>query len=184
MSFNEPYFAPLSRYSKTDSGMPVDAVEAWLNQFPQKRAENKPNGGIIRSIADTSQLFLREMPVSERKVARAKAQREHKKALKNLAKQEAQDAKEIAKQLTIWRRENAKKNKPKKGANDLTAVGQQFLDTLKDQGFYETKNFTKSKTYMQKIVNQLRAMGYQVEAERKSIAIVRYVLDNKKPLRK
>lgn len=181
MSFNEPHFAPINNYSNQNKGMSVDAVEAWLNQFPQKRAENKPNGGIIRSVADTSQLFLREMSISERKVARAKAQREHKQALKNLAKQEALDAKEIAKQLTVWRRESAKKNKPKKGTNELTVIGQQFLDTLKNQGFYETKDFPKSKTYMQKIVNQLRAMGYQIEAERKSIAIVRYVLDNKKP---
>lgn len=181
MSFNEPYFAPISNYSNTNKGMPVDAVEEWLNQFPQKRAENRPNGGIIRSTVDTKELFLRPMSKSDRKKAIAQAQREHKQALKNLAKQEAQDAKEIAKQLTVWRRESAKKNKQKKGANELTAVGRKFLDTLKNQGFYETKDFPKSKTYMQKIVNQIRAMGYQIEAERKSIAIVRYVLDSKKP---
>ncbi|NYR09578.1 hypothetical protein [Psychrobacter sp. BI730] len=111
MSFNEPYFAPISNYSNTNKGMPVDAVEAWLDQFPQKRAENKPNGGIIRSIADTRELYLREMSPRERKVARAKAKREHKQALKNLAKQEQQDAKEIAKQLAIWKREQRIKEK-------------------------------------------------------------------------
>lgn len=181
MSFNEPYFAPISNYSKKNSGMPMEQQEAWLDQFPQKRAENKPNHGIIRSIADTRELFLREMPVSERKAARDKAQREHRKALKNLAKQEAQDAKEIAKQLTVWRRESKKNRTPKKDGAELTVIGQQFLDTLKSQGFYETKNFPKSKTYMQKIVRQIKAMGYQIEAERKSIVIVRYVLSNKKP---
>ena len=105
MSFNEPYFAPISNYSNTNKGVPMDAQEAWLRQFPHKRAENKPNGGIIRSVADTSRLELREMSPKERKAARAKAQREHRQALKNLAKQEAQDAKEIAKQLAIWKRE-------------------------------------------------------------------------------
>ena len=70
MSFNEPYFAPMSNYSNTKKGMPMDEQEAWLDQFPQKRAENKPNGGIIRSIADTSRLFLRLMSAEERKAAR------------------------------------------------------------------------------------------------------------------
>lgn len=82
MSFNGPYFAPMSNYSNTKKGMSADAVEAWLDQFPQKRAENKPNGGIIQSLADTRELFLRPMSAKERKAARAKAQREHKQALK------------------------------------------------------------------------------------------------------
>lgn len=117
MSFNEPYFAPISNYSNTNKGVPMDAQEAWLDQFPQKRAENKPNGGLIRSVADTSRLELREMNPKERKAAVAKAQREHRQALKNLANQEKQDAKEIAKQLAIWKREQrikAKANEPKK----------------------------------------------------------------------
>lgn len=95
----------------------MDAQEAWLDQFPQKRAENKPNGGLIRSVADTSRLELREMNPKERKAAVAKAQREHRQALKNLANQEKQDAKEIAKQLAIWKREQrikAKASEPKK----------------------------------------------------------------------
>lgn len=101
----EIYTAPLSRYSKTNSGMPVDEVEAWLKQFPQKRAENKPNGGIIRSIADTSHFFTTDMTKAGRKAARAKAQREHKQALKNLAKQEQLDAKEIQRQRAKWKAE-------------------------------------------------------------------------------
>ena len=117
MSFNEPYFAPISNYSNTNKGVPMDAQEEWLNQFPQKRAENKPNGGLIRSVADTSGLELRKMNPKERKAAVAKAQREHRQALKNLANQEKQDAKEIAKQLAIWKREQrikAKASEPKK----------------------------------------------------------------------
>jgi len=102
----------MSSYPKnSDTAIAVDAVEAWLDQFPHKRAENKPNGGIIRSVADTSDLRLREMSPRERKVARAKAQREHKEALKNLAKKEAQDAKKIAKQIAIWKREQRTKSK-------------------------------------------------------------------------
>ena len=217
MSFNKPYFAPMSDYSNTKKGMPMDEQEAWLDQFPQKRAENKPNGGIIRSIADTSGLDLRKMSPKERKAAHAKAQREHKEALKNLAKQEAQDAKEIAKQLVKWRKESkpkptaaelaAKKEakrleravlnanrrmasekgavkKERDAANKLPAVAQNFLDKLKEQGFYDVKDFTKSKSYMQIIVRQLRALGYKIEAQRKSKVIIRYILVNKKPLRK
>ena len=180
MSDREMHFPPISGYPKnSDTAMSADAVEAWLDQFPQKRAENKPNGGIIQSLADTSAMSLRELSGKERKAARAKAQREHKQALKNLAKQEASDAKEIAKQLNIWKREQRKKEKD--AANKLPAVAQQFLDTLKKQGFYKAKDFPKSKSYMQIIVRQLRALGYQIKAERESKVIIRYILVNKKP---
>ena len=57
MSDREMHFPPISGYPKqSDTAIAVDAVEAWLDQFPHKRAENKPNGGIIRSVADTSRL--------------------------------------------------------------------------------------------------------------------------------
>ena len=112
MSDREVHFPPMSSYPKnSDTAIAVDAVEAWLDQFPHKRAENKPNGGIIRSVADTSRLDLREMSPQERKVARAKAQREHRQALKNLAKQEEKDAKKIAKQIAAWKREQRTKAK-------------------------------------------------------------------------
>ena len=103
------HFPPISGYPKqSDTAMSVDAIEAWLDQFPQKRAENKLNHGIIQSVADTRELFLRPMSKADRAAAVAKAQREHRQALKNLAKQEAQDAKEIAKQLAEWRKESKK----------------------------------------------------------------------------
>lgn len=171
MSFNEPYFAPINNYSNTNKGMPVDAVEAWLDQFPQKRAENKPNGGIIRSIADTRELYLREMSPKERKVARAKAQREHKEALKNLAKQEAQDAKKIAKQLSKWKKEE-RASEPKKMSKSL----QWFLNEIQAKGIFEVSDFDLSKVYLQKLVRDARKLGYQIEPVRKSIAIVRYRL--------
>ena len=117
MSFNEPYFAPMSNYSNTKKGMPMDEQEAWLDQFPQKRAENKPNGGIILSVVDTKAMTLRELSGKERKVAIAKAQREHREALKNLAKQEEQDAKKIARQIAKWRKEG----KPQPTAEEIAA---------------------------------------------------------------
>lgn len=174
MSFNEPYFAPMSNYSNKSKGMPVDSVEAWLDQFPQKRAENKPNHGIIQSLADTRELFLRPMSTSERKVARAKAQREHKQALKNLAKQEAADAKEIAKQLTVWRREEVKRSQPSREMT--TETGQKVLDTLREQGFYDPSEFPLSVQYIRKIITQIRALGYTVTSERRKRKILRYVL--------
>lgn len=180
MSDREMHFPPISGYPKnSDTAMSVDAVEAWLDQFPQKRAENKPNGGIIRSVADTSQLYLREMSASERKVARAKAQREHKQALKNLAKQEASDAKEIAKQLAKWRRENAKADKKKKAVkrDGLSLAGREVLKTLTEQGFYDVADFKLSYKYFQCILKTIRKMGYTVRSERESRTVVRYVLD-------
>lgn len=179
MSFNEPYFAPMSNYSNQSKGMPVDSVEAWLDQFPQKRAENKPNGGLIRSVADTSRLDLREMNPKERKVAIAKAQREHKQALKNLAKQEQQDAKEIAKQLVVWKREQRKEeNKTEMGSS----TGQMVLDDLKDNGVYVVADSKLNRKYIQKIITKARGLGYQIGAVRDSRTITAYkLIGNKKP---
>ena len=174
------HFPAMSNYPKnSDTAMSVDAAEAWLDQFPHKRAENKPNGGIIRSVADTSELYLREMSVSERKVAHAKAQREHKEALKNLAKQEQQDAKKIAKKLAEWRRENAKADKKEKAVkrDGLSLAGREVLKTLTEQGFYDVADFKLSYKYFQCILKAIRKMGYTVRGECESRTIVRYVLD-------
>lgn len=175
MSFSEPYLAPFSAYSNQNKGVSMEAQEAWLDQFPQKRAENKPNGGIIRSVADIDQFYLREMSPRERKVARAKAQREHKQALKNLAKQNEQDAKKIAKQITEWKREE-RKSEPKEVSQKL----QWFLDEIQKKGVYEIKDFDLSKVYLQKLVREARKLGYKIKPIRESRTIVRYVLDNKK----
>ena len=77
MSLTEQYFPPLNRYANTNKGVSMEAQEAWLKRFQKKRAENKPNGGIIQSVADTRELFLRPMSVADRKKAIAQAQREH-----------------------------------------------------------------------------------------------------------
>ena len=172
MSLTEQYFPPLNRYANTNKGVSMEAQEAWLKRFPQKRAENKPNGGIIQSVADTRELFLRPMSVADRKKAIAQAQREHRQALRNLAKQDAMDAKEIAKQLTVWRRENRKK-----AESGLSTVGQDVFDTMKEQGFYEVADFKMSYKYLQQILAKIRALGYSTTAERKGKKIVRYVLN-------
>ena len=168
------HFPPISGYPKqSDTAMSVDAIEAWLDQFPQKRAENKPNGGIIQSVADTREIFLRPMSVSERKKAIAQAQREHKQALRNLAKQDAMDSKEIAKQLTQWRRES---RKSEINSEMKSSKGQAFLEQIKEKGIYHIKDFSRSKAYLQKIVREARALGYQIEPVRKSKTIVSYKL--------
>ena len=202
MSFNKPYFAPMSNYSNTEKGMPMDEQEAWLDQFPQKRAENKPNGGIIRSIADTSRLNLREMSASERKAAHIKAQREHKEALKNLAKQDAQDAKEIAKQLAKWRREG--KTKPtaaeladKKEARRLkrnelkrirhkevtqggempTKKGRDVLAKLKADGVFCVADWDMERKYLSLIMTDVRDLGYKVGSIKSGRFVTHYTLD-------
>lgn len=205
MSDREMYFPPISGYPKqSNTAMSVDAVEAWLDQFPQKRAENKPNGGIIRSVADTSELYLREMSVSERKVARAKAQREHRQALKNLDKQREHDNKKIAKQLVKWRKEGkpqptaeelaAKKeayrirrneaNRKKslalnagKVKNEMsTAKGQKVLDKLKSDGVYAMSDWTLNRKYLIFIMSEVRRLGYQVGNIKSGRSITHYTM--------
>lgn len=204
MSDREMYFPPMSSYPKiSDTAITVDAAEAWLDQFPQKRAENKPNGGIIRSVADTSELYLREMSPRERKVARAKAQREHRQALKNLAKQDEQDAKKIAKQLAQWRKES----KPKLTAEELAAQkearrirrnelnrlrrtsegkvveiemptqrGQEVLDQLKENGEYHVSQWSGNRKYLILIMSHARNIGYEVESVKAGRTVTHYKL--------
>lgn len=169
----EMYFPPLNRHPK-QGGTPVNEVEAWLDQFSQKRAENKPNGGIIQSIVDTKELFLRSMSPRERKVAIAKAQREHRQALKNLAKQEAKDAKEIARQLVKWRKEDRRKDsQPKKMSKAL----QSFLNEIQTKGIFKVSDFDLSKVYLQKLVREARKLGYEIEIVKSGRTITHYKLN-------
>lgn len=211
MSDREMHFPPMSNYSNTNKGMSVDAVEAWLDQFPHKRAENKPNGGIIRSVADTSELYLREMSPRERKVAVAKAQREHRQALKNLAKQREHDNKKIAKQLVKWRKEGkpqptaeelaAKKearrirrnerNRLKREAEGKPVItemptqkGQEVLDQLKENGEYHVTQWSGNRKYLILIMSHARQIGYEIETVKAGRTVTHYKLTgNKKPLR-
>lgn len=208
MSFNEPYFAPMSNYSNKNKGVPMDAQEAWLDQFPHKRAENKPNGGIVLSVVDTKAMTLRELSGKERKAAVAKAQREHRQALKNLAKKEVQDAKEIAKQLAQWRKES----RPKLTAEELAAQkearrirrnelnrlkrisegkaaeiemptqrGQEVLDQLKENGEYHVSQWSGNRKYLILIMSHARSIGYEVEGVKAGRIVTHYKLvGNKK----
>lgn len=202
MSFNEPYFAPMSNYSNTKKGMPMDEQEAWLDQFPQKRAENKPNGGIIQSLADTSAMSLRELSGKERKAARAKAQREHRQALKNLAKQDAQDAKAIAKQLAEWRKESKKPVTAKEIAADKeakrlkrnelntnrrkelirsgemsTKKGREVLEKLKAEGVICVADWDMERKYLSFIMTDVRDLGYKVGSIKSGRFVTHYTLD-------
>ena len=94
-----------SNYQKiSDTSMPINEVEAWLDEFPHKRAENKPNGGIIRSTETV--IFVNgskaNLSKKERKAAIAKAKREHRAAMRELATQERKDKIEIAKKRKEW----------------------------------------------------------------------------------
>lgn len=206
MSSQEMYFSNQSRYPKVSkTAMPVDEVEAWLDQFPQKRAENKPNGGIIRSVADIDQLYLREMSKAEQKAARAKAKREHKEALKNLAKQEAADAKEIAQQLNKWRKESIKeptaqelaeqKEAKRLRRNELnrmrrkaqkklktvrempTPQGQDILDKLKADGVYCVADWDKDRKSLTRFISEIRKLGYKLDHIKSGRAITHYTMN-------
>ena len=65
-----------SNYNEvSETSMPVDEVEAWLNEFEHKRVDNKPTHGIIRSTE--SVIFVSgtraNMTKKERKAAIAHA---------------------------------------------------------------------------------------------------------------
>lgn len=180
----------------------MDEQEAWLDQFPQKRAENKPNGGIIQSLADTSAMSLRELSGKERKAARAKAQREHHQALKNLAKQDAQDAKEIAKQLAEWRKESKKpstaediaadKEAKRVRRNELSIIrrkeviqggkmptkkGGEVLEKLKADGVFCVADWDMERKYLSLIMTDIRDLGYEIGSIKSGRFVTHYTLD-------
>ena len=106
-----------SNYNKvSETSMPVDEVEAWLNEFEHKRAENRPNGGIIRSTETV--IFVNgtraNMTKSERRMALRKAKKEHKAALRELAIQDRNDKVAIARKQKEWAKEVRSKRKPDK----------------------------------------------------------------------
>lgn len=203
MSDREMHFPPISGYPKqSDTAMSVDAIEAWLDQFPQKRAENKPNHGIIQSVADTRELFLRPMSKADRAAAVAKAQREHRQALKNLAKQDAQDAKEIAKQLAEWRKESKKPVTAKDIAADKevkrikrnelntnrrkeltrsgemsTKKGREVLEKLKADGVICVADWDMERKYLSFIMTDVRDLGYKVGSIKSGRFVTHYTLD-------
>ena len=110
--FNREGFSlVISEPKISDTSIPVSEVEAWLDQFPEKRVENKENYGIIVRapiVTITGTKRLSALSARERREALAKAKREHKEAMRNLAESEAQTAKQIAEQRKIWMAESEK----------------------------------------------------------------------------
>lgn len=89
MRVREPYFSNISGYPKKEI-MPVNDVESYLNKHPEKRMENKENGGIIKATKAApfiDNLASSTLSLAERKKREAKAQREHKAALRKVNKQ-------------------------------------------------------------------------------------------------
>lgn len=207
MQQTERYYPQINSYNKPPSSTSIstDTAEAWLDRFPHKRAENEPNGGIIRSTADTREIFLRPMSKEARKAAVAIAQREHRKALKNLAKQEAQDAKEIAKQLAEWRKESkpkptaeelaAKKEAQRLRRNELNRIrreaekqgktkiemssvkGQAVLDKLKADGVFRVADWDMNRKYLSLIITHARKLGYEINSVRSGRSVTHYTMD-------
>lgn len=180
----------------------MDEQEAWLDQFPQKRAENKPNGGIILSVVDTKAMTLRELSGKERKVAIAKAQREHREALKNLAKQEEQDAKKIARQIAKWRKEGKPQPTAKEIAADKeakrikrnllntnrrkelirsgemsTKKGREVLEKLKADGVFCVADWDMERKYLSLIMTDARELGYKIGSIKSGRFVTHYTLD-------
>lgn len=109
----EQQFVAYSSYNKpvSETSVPVDAVEEWLNRFPEKRVENKPNNGIIQSTSSVIfvDMYKATKSAKEIKAARAKAQKEHREAMRNLAQANSDISKEIERQRKIWKREETAK---------------------------------------------------------------------------
>lgn len=154
----------MNNYSKpvSNTSVPVDQVEAWLDKHPYKRAENQPNGGIIRATSAVTFVdMLTRAPSSpaQKKKLIAKAQRENKQALKKLAKREGA-------------------GRPKVTTDMPTKRGQQILEQMKEKGFYDVADFELSQTYLSNIISQMRELGYTVNIiTGKKQKAVRYVLD-------
>lgn len=207
MQQTERYYPQINSYNKPPSSTSIsaDTAEAWLDRFPHKRAENKPNGGIIQSTADTREIFLRPMSKEARKAAVAIAQREHRKALKNLARQEARGAKEIAKQLVEWRKESkpkptakelaAKKEAQRLRRNELNRIrreaekkskpqiemptkrGQKVLDKLKADGVFYVADWDMKRKYLSLIMSEARTLGYEIGNIKSGRLITHYTMD-------
>jgi len=113
----ELYYGLQSNYSKpSDTTMPINEVEEWLNAFPDKRAENKPNGGITKSteaIIFIDNANYKNQTAKEKRQSTAKAQRDYNQALRNIKEHSDIDAKAVKKQATIWRAEKIASDKLK-----------------------------------------------------------------------
>ena len=155
-----------SNYNKvSETSMPVSEAEAWLDEFEHKRAENKPNGGIIRSTE--SVIFVNgtraNMTKKQRKAAIAQAQREHKAAMRELAIQERKDQAEIARKRKLWAKEiKAMRNEPPKPKWSAVEARQNALEARLRAGESVTTVSPKGATK-----NQYQTMHRDITAIKK-----------------
>lgn len=143
------------------TSMPVDEVEEWLNTFPHKRAENKPNGGIIQSTP--SVIFVDglgdRLTPSERRIAERKAKQDFKAAKRALALQEKEDEKAIAKKLREWSSSPKQTSKVTNRLNDLKLRlnNGEHIPVPKNQGI--------SKKEYQNIRRDMRVIAQEVDGD-------------------
>lgn len=72
---------------RTNTSTPRSVADSWLEDHPEKKCENKPNGGIIRAtsaVSFTDTLGISKLKGKEYKEAIKLSQRNHKKAMRNL----------------------------------------------------------------------------------------------------
>ena len=68
--------------------------------------------------------------------------------------------------------------RPKTTIDMPTKRGQQVLDKIKEDGFYDVDNFELSQTYLSNIIFEIRELGYKVSSiTGKNQRVVRYKLD-------
>jgi len=170
MSLQEQYFPVFKRYpKKSATSIPAHVVDS----IDYLRAEDKPNGGIIQSVADTRHLKHGGLSKAEHQKLVKQAKRDHKIAMTNVRHQDADNAKAIAKQITKWRKD---KQKADKKTQMPSQRGQLFLDEIKAKGVYEVKDFKLSKVYLQRIIRQAKTLGYRIKPIKEGRTIVSYKL--------
>lgn len=94
-----------SNYNKvSETSMPVSEAEAWLDEFPEKRVENKPNHGIIASTPVVLFVGQSGQPLQgkAKSDAERRAKREYGEALRQLKSQERQFAKKLQEKKMEW----------------------------------------------------------------------------------
>ena len=68
--------------------------------------------------------------------------------------------------------------RPKTTSDMSTKKGQQVLDQIKEDGFYDVDNFELSQSYLSNIIGEIRELGYKVSGiTGKTQRVVRYELE-------
>lgn len=158
-------------YASSDRGTPLDVVE-------QVKAER----GFIdlddpeqrRKFTSSGAIPFNPKIEGDRKAGIKRSRIEHEQALDNLSTGKA-----------TLRRDDGQPKRRKKGAGRpkvrtemSTQKGQQVLDKIKEDGFYDVDNFELSQTYLSNIIFEIRELGYKVSnIKGKNQRVVCYKLD-------